>query len=167
MDTLTIVLRLTHILFGILWAGTVFFSVLFLEPRLKRLGASIQNPVMNSLMAIVTPVMMLSSLIVIGTGIALSLMIWVSLDTLFTTSSGWILVIGFFATLAAAVVGFGFLAPTGMRLGRLNKSLENRDASPEEASQLNMLNARIQTLSRTSFIFMLIAVGAMGFLRYM
>jgi hypothetical protein len=54
-----------------------------------------------------------------------------------------------------------------MRLGRLNKSLESRDPNSDEASQLSKLNARIQTLSRTSFVFMVIAVGAMGFLRYL
>lgn len=166
MDTLTMLLRLFHIVFGILWAGTVFFSVLFLEPRLKRLGPNIQNSVMNSLMAIVTPAMMLSSLIVIGTGIALSLMVWTSLDTLFTSSSGWLLVVGFLSTLAAAIVGFGFLAPTGIRLGRLNKSLEGRGPNPVETNQINQLNSRIQILSRLSFIFMVISVGTMAFLRY-
>ena len=148
-------------------AGTVFFTALFLEPRLKRLGPGIQNPVMNSLMPVVTPAMIVSSLIVIGTGVALALMVWGSLDTLFTTTSGWILLIGFLATLASAGVGFGVLAPTGMRLGKLNKSLEGREPSPEETSQLIKLNARIQTMSRTSFAFMVIAVGAMGFLRYL
>lgn len=167
MDSLTFLLRLVHILFGVLWAGTVFFTTLFLLPRLRRLGPSIQNSVLNSLMPIVTPVMMLSCLLVIGTGIALTLLVWGSLGMLFTTASGWVLFVGFIATIAAAIVGFGVLAPAGMQLSKLNKTLEGRDPNPDEASNLKRLNARIEVFDRLNFIFMLIAVGAMGFLRYL
>jgi hypothetical protein len=121
---------------------------------------------MNELMPILTPVMMLSCIIVLGTGIALMLMVWSSLDTLFTTTSGWILFVGFLSTFSAAVVGFGFLAPTGMRLGKLNSSLQGRDPSPEEKRQLSRLNARIDIFDRMNFTLMVIAVGAMALLRY-
>ena len=47
MDILAVVLRLLHIIFGIFWAGTAFFNVLILEPRLRRMGPAFQNPVMN------------------------------------------------------------------------------------------------------------------------
>lgn len=167
MDTLTFVLRLSHILFGILWAGTVFFTTIFLLPRLRRLGPNIRNAVLNSLMPVVTPIMMLSCLVVIGTGVSLTLMVWSSLDTLLTTTSGWVLLVGFLATLAAAVLGFGVLAPTGMRLSQLNKTIEGRDPHPDETTELNRLNARIETFDRMNFIFMLIAVSTMGFLRYL
>jgi len=111
--------------------------------------------------------MMLSCLLVIGTGIALTLLVWGSLGMLFTTASGWVLFVGFIATIAAAIVGFGVLAPAGMQLSKLNKTLEGRDPNPDEASNLKRLNARIEVFDRLNFIFMLIAVGAMGFLRYL
>ncbi len=167
MNTLTFILRLIHILFGVLWAGTVFFTTLFLLPRLRRLEQNVQNNVVNSLMPVITPVMMLSCLLVLGTGIILALTVWGSLNTLFTTKSGLALVVGFLATLAAAIVGFGILAPTGMRLSKLNKILEGRDPSPDQTQQLNNLNARIETFDRLNFAFMLIAVVAMAFLRYL
>lgn len=167
MDDLTIVLRVLHIAFGTFWAGTVFFSALILEPSLRRMGPNFQNPVMNTLMPVITPLMMLSSLIVLGTGIAMTFMLWSSLDTFLSSTSDWILFIGFLLTIGAAVVGFGFLAPTGMKLSKLTKSFEGQNPDSDKASQLTRLTSRIETLSRLNFILILLAVCAMGFLRYL
>ena len=79
-----------HPVFGIFVAGTYLFLVPILEPRLKRLGPAIQGPVMQSLMPVLTPVMATSFVIIIGTGVAMTLRLrGGSLDTLFTTEWGW------------------------------------------------------------------------------
>jgi uncharacterized membrane protein len=166
MDNLTIILRVLHIVFGTFWAGTTFFSVLILEPRLGRMGPAFQNPVMNALMPIITPLMMLSSFIVLGTGVALTLMVWTTLDALFTTTTGWILFAGFVFTVGAIIVGLGFLTPSGIRLGRLSKSLEGRTPTADETQQLTRLSTRIETFSRLNFVFILLSVCAMAFFRY-
>jgi hypothetical protein len=166
MDTLTVVLRLLHLLFGTFWAGTTFFTVLILEPRLGRMGPKFQSPVMNALMPVITPLMILSSFVVLGTGVALTFMVWTTFDTLFTTSMGWILFAGFVFTIGAIAVGLGFLTPTGIRLGKLSRSLEGRLPSPDETAQLTRLSARIETMSRLNFIFLLLAVSTMALFRY-
>jgi uncharacterized membrane protein len=162
---MTVILRTLHILFGIFWAGTTFFTTLILEPRLRRLGSGIQNPVMNALMPIITPLMMLSSLIVLGTGVVLTFSLWSSMESLFTTTPGIILTAGFVLTVAAMTVGFGFLAPTGMRMGKLAKTLEGRAPSQEETAQLSMLSHRIEFFSRINFVLILLSVLAMALLR--
>ena len=86
MDLLQVSLRILHIVFGILLVGNVFFLTLFLEPRLKRLGPAIQNPVMGVLMPVIAPVQMISFTIIVVTGVALTLDLrWGRLDTFFST----------------------------------------------------------------------------------
>ena len=120
MVTLIVVLRVVHVVFGIYIAGSYLFMVPILEPKLKRLGPAIQSPVMRALMPLLTPVNAISFIIIIGTGVAMTLIMrWGVLNTLFVTGWGWAMIIGLAATVAAAVVGFGFLMPTGIRMDKL------------------------------------------------
>lgn len=168
MNTLIVTLRILHIVFGTFWAGTIIFSTLILEPALKRLGPGIQNPVMKTLMPALTPAMMLSSLVVLGSGVAMTLIMrWGALDLLLASAWGWAMLAGFAATLAAIVIGFGVMAPSGMQIEKLAKSFEGRAPTPDEAHKLQGLNARIETLSRVDFVLILFAVGAMAAARYL
>lgn len=82
------ILRIVHILSGVFVAGYYFLMVPIVMPRLKRLGPAIQGPVMQALMPILTPVMATSVILLLGTGIAMTLILRQgALDTLFTT--GW------------------------------------------------------------------------------
>ncbi|HJW30803.1 MAG TPA: hypothetical protein VJ508_16325 [Saprospiraceae bacterium] len=166
MDILAILLRLLHIILGVFWAGTAFFNVLILEPRLRWMGPAFQNPVMNALIPVIGPMMTLSSFVVLGTGVALSLMSWTTFGALFSTSTGWMLFAGFAFTIGAMAVGLGFIAPTGKRLERLSKTLEGRVPGPDETLQLAQLSGRIETLSRLNSILLLLAVGTMVLFRY-
>jgi putative copper export protein len=135
MDTLQVILRVLHIVFGTAWAGTIFFTTLFLEPRLKRLGPGIQNPVMGALMPVLTPAMMLSSIMVLGTGIALTLKLrWGMLDLLLSTAWGWAMVLSLVLTVAAMVIGFGIMSPTGMKMEKLGKSMAVAHPHPKRPS---------------------------------
>lgn len=160
-------LRLLHIVFGVLLVGNVFFLTLFLEPRLRGLGPAIQNPVMAALMPVVTGAQILSFSIVVATGVAITLVMrWNSLGSFLQTGWGWAILAGFVVTIAAGVVGFGFITPLGLRIQKLGRSIQERPPSPEEAQQLERLGARLVTLSRTNFVLALIVVAAMAIARY-
>ncbi|MBI2862737.1 MAG: hypothetical protein HYX89_07945 [Chloroflexi bacterium] len=168
MDGLMVSLRVLHVVFGTFWAGTTFFSTLILEPRLRRLGPGIRDPVMGALMPVITPAMMLSSVVVLGTGVALTLIMrWATLSDFLATRWGWAVLVGLLATVAAMVVGFGLLAPTGLKIEKLSKGIVGRAPNPDETLQLQSLAARIETLSRVNFVSILIAVGAMAAARYL
>ncbi len=167
MDTLMMVLRILHIVFGIFVAGTYLFIVPILEPRLKRLGPAIQNPVMGALMPVLTPVMGISFIMLIGTGVAMTLIMRSgALGTLFVTGWGWAMIIGLVATVAVIVVGFGFISPTGARLNKLGSSIGGRAPTPEEGQQLHQLSARVETLSRVNFVLVVVALITMVLSRY-
>ena len=136
-------------------------------PRLKRLGPPIQGPVMQSLMPVLTPVMATSSFVIVGTGIAMTLILRQgTLGMLFTTGWGWAMIIGLVLTLAAIVVAFGFIVPAGLRADRLGRSIEGRAPKPDEAQQLGRLSAKIETLSRANLVIIVIILLAMILARY-
>jgi hypothetical protein len=167
MATLMVILRVVHVVSGIYVAGSYLFLVPILEPRLKRLGSAIQSPVMRSLMPILTPVNGLSFIILLGTGVAMTLILrWGALNTLFVTGWGWAMIVGLVATVAASVVGFGILMPTGLRMERLGRSFEGRAPKPEEGQQIQQLSARVETLSRVNFALIMIALATMIISRY-
>ena len=166
--TTLMILRIVHIVFGIYIAGSYLFLVPILEPRLKRLGPAIQSPVMRALMPILTPINAISFIIIIGTGLAMTLIMRSgALNTLFVTTWGWAMIIGLVATLAVCVVGFGFLMTTGFRMDKLGRSIEGRAPTPDEGKQLHQLSARIETLSRVNLVLIVIALATMIASRYL
>ncbi len=165
--TTLMVLRIVHVIFGIYVAGSYLFMVPILEPRLKRLGPAIQSPVMRALMPILTPINGISFIVIMGTGVAMTLIMRSgALNTLFVTAWGWAIIIGCAVTVAAAVVGFGFLMPRGMRMDKLGRSIEGRAPNPDEGKQLHQLSARVETLSRINLVLIVIALASMIASRY-
>ncbi len=167
MDPGMIILRVLHIIAGIYIAGSYLFLVPILEPKLKRLGPSIQNPVMGALMPILLPVNGISFIIVIGTGVAMTLIMRAgALDSLFTTVWGWAMIIGLITTVAVTIIGFGVIAPTGMRMGKIGRSIEGRAPKPSESQLLHQLSSRVNTLTRINFALILVALATMIAARY-
>jgi hypothetical protein len=155
------VLRIVHVIFGIYIAGSYLFMVPILEPRLKRLGPAIQSSVMRALMPILTPINGISFIVIIGTGVAITLIMRSgALNTLFVTAWGWAIIIGLVATVAAGVVGFGFLMPRGIRMDK------GRAPTPDEGKQLERLSAKVETLSRVNLVLIVIALATMVAARY-
>ena len=83
------IFRVVHVVFGIFWAGAVIYASLILFPQLKSLGPSIERPAVRAIMRVTSPVMAVSSLIVLGTGITMVLRTRLSISALFSTGWGW------------------------------------------------------------------------------
>lgn len=168
MTNLMIFLRVLHVIAGIYVAGSYLFLVPILEPKLKRLGPPIQSPVMRALMPTLLLVNGISFIILLGTGVAMTLITRSgALNSLFVTGWGWAIIIGLVVTVAAAIVGFGMMAPTGMRMEKIGRGIEGRAPNPEERQQLGRLSARVETLSRINFVLILVALATMIASRYL
>ncbi len=162
-----LVLRIVHIFFGVFLAGYYLFMVPILAPRLKRLGPTIQGPVMQALMPVLTPVMAISAIVIVGTGVAMTLIMRQgNLGTLFTTGWGWAIIVGSVLTLVAVVLAFGFITPAGLRIEKLSSSIQGRPPTPDEARQLGQLSSRIETISKINFVLIVIILLAMLLARY-
>ena len=167
MVPLIVVLRILHIVFSLFWVGIVFYMILILMPRLRALGPTIQNPLMKALTPVQTRYILVSAIVTVLSGVALTLIMrWGSLGMLFSTGWGWSMVIGFITTLVAAILGFGVVIPTGRRMEAIGSSIKERPPKPEEAQQLQKLGARMGTLLFTNSILLLIAVVTMSVARF-
>ncbi|MBM3949072.1 MAG: hypothetical protein FJ312_07520 [SAR202 cluster bacterium] len=61
-----VVLRILHILFGVVWAGGAIFRALILEPRLRAAGPAVQGPAMRSIAPAIAMVLGIASAITIA-----------------------------------------------------------------------------------------------------
>jgi len=161
-------LRLLHIVFSVYLAGSVTFMVLVLGPRLKRLGPTIQGPIMGALSPMMTALNGISFIIIVATGIPMTFMArGSSLGDLVSTGWGWDILIGIIATIVAAIVGFGLIVPTGIRQGKLGASIAGRAPTPEEGQQLQVLSVKLEKLGRINFTLIAIALATMVIARYL
>ncbi len=161
-----IALRILHVVIGVFWAGSAFYSGLIMMPKLHALKSDIKRPAMRAVSRLTGPIMMVGSIIVIGSGIWLALRMQGSLDIYFSTGWGLAMLISFIAMIISSVVGFGFIAPAAFGEERLLRSIEGRDPTPDEDQQLERLSARHVALVRVNFVLIFIAVLAMPISRF-
>ena len=161
------VLRVTHVVLGIFWAGTVIYASFVLLPVLKSLGPNIERPAIKGLMRVTSPIMSVAALIVLGTGIAMTLRTGLAISEVFSTGRGWAIFIALIAVVIYMITGFGIMLPSGARMDKLGQSIEGRQPTAAESEQMGRLARRISTVERTSSIAILIAAILMPLLRFL
>ncbi|MBI2288177.1 MAG: hypothetical protein HYU83_04285 [Chloroflexi bacterium] len=118
-------------------------------------------------MPVLTPVMMVSAVVIVGTGIAMTLILRPgNLGTLFTTGWGWAIFTGFILTLVIIVLAFGVIIPTGLRAQKLARVIQGRPPTPDEVKQMGKLSAQVETASNVNFVLVVIVLLAMLLARY-
>ena len=161
-----IILRLLHIVFGVFWAGSAIFFALILQPRLARLGPSIQLPVMAALLPVQGPALIGSAVITIVAGITLALRLrWGNLDAFYNTGWGIAIMIGFVTAIGAISAGIT-LTVLAHRMVALGKSIQGREPTAEEGSELQRLSTRLPRLGRSTAFLVIFAIGAMASARF-
>jgi hypothetical protein len=163
-------MRILHIVFATYWVGTDIFATFILLPKLRALGTAIERPVMKSLMRIVPPALMISSVLSFGAGAVLTGLLtnW-NLGLLFVGGWGWAIFTGILATFIAMIVGFGVIPVVSIRMERINKGIEGRKEqipTAEEDAQLRQLTARLTVFAVTNTVLLFIAVSSMAVARF-
>ena len=106
MDIGMILLRIVHILSGVVWTGGALFLVLVLALGLRKLGPTVQGPVMRTIVPVFSPMFSIAALLLIGSGAWMALKLrWGILDTFFIGAWGWAILAGSILTVAALLVG--------------------------------------------------------------
>ncbi|MDP6100225.1 MAG: hypothetical protein QGH66_02220 [Dehalococcoidia bacterium] len=120
---------------------------------------------MGALLPVLTPAMMLNSIVALGISIALTLKLRQgTLGLLRSTTWSWAAALSLILTVTAMVIGFTIMVPTDARLRKLRQSVEGHPPIPEEAQQLGQLSHRIKKMSQTDFVLILIAMAATQYL---
>jgi hypothetical protein len=161
MNEEVVVLRLLHIVPGVLWVGGAVIFAWVIEPRIRALGPEIAGPVMGSVGKVLSPILLSLGGITIVVGFVLiDRTPGKSYDQLFDTSWGWAIGLG----LVTSLIGYGFGlagARTVRKLLALIAAAEG-PPSPEDIAERMRLSAQSRMLVRTASVFIVIAVGTMA-----
>ncbi|HEX7025319.1 MAG TPA: hypothetical protein VF187_10925 [Gemmatimonadales bacterium] len=166
-----VVLRLIHVLFGVLWVGFAVFVTLFLGPAVRDAGPD-GGKVMAALQrrGVMT--------IIPGLGIVTLLSgLWLywhlsngfQADYL-RSPTGHALGMGGVVAILAFGIGMSVARPAMMRAMALSQSLGSNPAGPDHAAQVALitkLRARADLGGRITAVLLLLAVAAMGVARYL
>jgi len=167
MENWLAIARLLHVLFGVFWVGSVFFTMLILKPRLTMLGPVFEKPVMGAIMPRVVPAMFVSAIIVFVTGSILTFEMRAGdIGSLLTTSWGLMIFLGIVATVGAMIVGLGGLTPTGIQMGKISDQLKGQPPTPAQEASLTRLGRRMDRLERVDFLLVSFALLTMPLARF-
>lgn len=170
MNTTLVVLRFLHIGAGVMWAGTILFFGLILEPAIRGAGPA-GGQVMQQLQArkfgMIMPIL---ALIAILTGFDLlrrdfpgGPSAWVS------TRGGTTFVIGGAAAVLTLIIGVTVTLPTIKKLTALAAQLGKQGSQPDPAlaAEMTRLRGRMTLLGRFGTTLVAVTVVCMAIARYM
>jgi hypothetical protein len=167
---LILLLRLIHIVAGILWAGAAVYYLFFVKPSVKAIGAAGPQFMQHLAERRKLPLFM------VGT----SLLTVLAGGFLFWSSSGgfnaaWIasgpgvgFTIGSVAALVAFLVGTFVIGPTSGQLGALGGQIaaSGTGPAPDQLATLQALDKRLNFAEQVDFIMLVISMLTMATARY-
>ena len=165
MDVFVVVLRVIHIVAGVLWAGAAFFNVLLLEPAINTSGAegqktmgALQRLGMVMILTVAGALTILSGLLLYGRDSAGFQMSWIA------SPQGIVFTIGALAGIIGGALGGSMTGGGARRLGELGAAVAQAGGKPtaEQAAQMTALQQRIHLGGQLNAALLLIAVMAMA-----
>jgi putative copper export protein len=161
-----IAIALIHLIFATTWLGTDFYFNFVVTPKLRTLEPSILGDVTTSLRRVTTPLLTVSAILTIVTGLVMMVQLHAKHPGPFSSTRwGTSLLIGAvfsLLVLALAVVD----RPTSKKLGRLVESFKGRAATAEETVEMSRLSERSILAGRVATVLLLVALATMAVARY-
>ncbi|MEO8622715.1 MAG: hypothetical protein ABI625_16710 [bacterium] len=170
--SVVIVLRLIHILVGIMWAGAIVFVAAFLMPTMKAVGPA-AGPVMGHL----TQVKKLPSYMVAG--MLLTILSGITLfwnDSVGFKSDAWMhsgpglaFSVGGTLAIVVAIIGLTVNSPTAKKIGTLSAAIRASGgaAPPELAAEMQRCQNRLAAAMKVAAVLLLLAASMMAVARYL
>jgi len=161
MNEEVIVLRLLHIVSGVLWAGGAIIFAWVVEPRIRALGPEIAGPVMVSVGRVISPVLLsLGGVTIIVGFILIDRTPDKSFEELFDSDWGWAIGLG----LVTSVIGYAFGLAAWNRTKKILAMVDaaNGPPGPEEMAERMALSGQARMFVRTATVFIVVAVGTMA-----
>ncbi len=168
-----IVFRIVHILAGVLWVGSVFLFVVYVQPSVAAIAPA-GAPFMAELLGkrrLVDRIIALGTTAVAG-GLFLYWHDWHaygSFGTWIGSAFGATLTVGMVASLLALAFGVFVTRPNVQRLLGLGRQVAESGGppSPDVAAQIAEIQARLKVFARISLGLLVLAVLAMSTARYL
>ena len=165
-----ILLRLTHILFGVFWAGTAIFNAVFLIPAVRSLGPA-GGPVMQEIAGKrKLPVyFFISGILTVLSGFGLYWHDSAGFTNGFMRSAGGMTFgIGAVLALVAVLLGVFVVTPAAIRAGKLGAEMAagGRTPTPEQAAEMQRLQATLGKMAVVAAGLLTLTTIAMAVARY-
>ena len=170
-DAYMVTLRIVHIVTGVIWVGSLFVVVVFVQPSAAALGSA-GAPFMSELRRRrFVDVVFIDALFTVAAG---SFLYWHDWHT-YPSFGDWIgsnfgaaLTVGALLAISGLVVAASLTRPTIARLVSLGKQVAESGGppTPETTAQIGALQRRLVVAERVSFSLVLLAVVAMASARY-
>jgi hypothetical protein len=165
MTILHFVIRVTHVLLGVFWAGSVLLMTLFIIPAVEEAGPA-GGAVMQGLTKRAMPkVLTFVGLFSILTGIYLLWQLSGHFSgTFMGSSSGILLSIGALFGLIALLIGVHVSRPTVNKLGEIGAKVAASGAppTPDDVAEMARLRARLGMATRLMAIALVVTVVCMA-----
>lgn len=163
-------LRFVHVVSGILWGGAAISYLFFVKPSVKAIGATGPQFMRNLMERRKYPVfMMVTSLLTVLAG---GVLFWSSsggFNTAWLTSGPGIgFTIGSVAALVAFLAGSIGVGPTSAKMAALGGQIaaSGKGPTPEQITQMEALEMRLNRAEQVDFIMLVIALLTMATARY-
>jgi uncharacterized membrane protein len=167
---LMLILRLVHVLGGIVWVGWAVVAAAFVLPTVMALGPEggrfMQGLMARRLMLYITAAMVLTLI----SGFWMYVIVPGELSWAWVTSGmGLSLGLGGLLGIAGGLVGILVSMPTAKRLSALGQAIQAAGAppSPGQAAEIGMLRSRIRMASIIAAVLLALAAAAMSVARYL
>jgi len=167
---LLIVLRLVHVVAGILWGGAAIYYLFFVKPSVKAIGAVGPQFMQNLMERRKLPIFMMSTSLL--TVLAGGILFWFSsggfTPAWMASGPGIGFTIGSIAAIIAFFVGGLGIGPTSAELGALGGqiAMSGNGPTPAQLSQMQKLEKRLSIVERVDFIMLVISMLTMATARY-
>ena len=164
-----IVLRVIHIVGGIIWVGGALFMAFFLGPVLQTLGPT-AGQVMGGLQKrkfmVILPVIALLTML---SGLRMLMLLSSNFGAgYFQTGAGKTFSMAGAAAIAAFLVGIAVNRPTMVKMGTLQQSMASDQVSKDAiAAEVKRLQQRLARAGWVVTVLLLIAAFGMAVARYM
>lgn len=169
MNWLIIVLRLIHILFGIFWAGSIFFIVSFLLPTARAAGPAGAPFMQRFARAGFVNAALGSGALTALAGFGLMWTASKGDSAWYGSPTGIVLSIGALTALVTLGIGFFVQRPTMGRMKAIAIAIEQNGGAPtaEQAAELPLLQAKMGKVARTAAYLLAVTVVCMAVARYL
>lgn len=171
-NTYMVVFRIVHILAGVIWVGSVFLFVVYVQPSVASIAPA-GAPFMAELLGKRRMIdgIIATALITVTGGLFLYWRDWHDFGSFgdwVGSSFGLTLTLGAIASIVALSIGVLVTRPNAMRLLALGRQVAESGGppSPEVAAEIGSIQARLRAFARVSLALLLFAVLTMATARY-
>lgn len=169
MQAELLVLRVVHVLGGIIWVGAMVFNAFFLGPALATLGPTagqVGAALQRRRMFVVLPI---AAILTILAGIRLMMITSGGFASgYFSSRPGMTYAIGATFALVAFILGMAVARPAMERMAKLGQSAASDAASRDSvAAEMRGLQARARTATIAVTHMLLVAAACMAIARYL